>query len=192
MRGFGDDGLSTASIDRGERMAKHPPVDYRKLAERRESFSGPLEVAELQRLGGLIEEPRGSVEFELELGFDDRGFVRAIGFVKATLPLLCQRSLQVYDQPLERDIDLALVRNEAQEARFGDAADVVILEQDAVRVDDLVEDELILSIPLVPIRPGAELLDNPAAAPDDAPVESEQKTSPFAELAALKNSGSSQ
>lgn len=168
-------------------MAKHPPVNHRKLAERREEFSGEIALTELDRLEGLVHERCGNVRYRLAFYVDDRHFVRARGELSATLRLLCLRSLEPFDQAISREIDIALVRTEAQEARFGDASEVVLLDDDAVRVDDLIEDELILAIPLVPMNPQATTPPNPAEAVEEEPAV-EAKASPFAKLAALKNS----
>jgi uncharacterized protein len=111
------------------------------------------------------------------------------------VPLQCQRCLATLVQPLSLRRRMRFARNEAEAARLDELLDDDVLSLPA-RLDlhELLEDELILALPLVPRHAGdcpeplpalaahlsgAADPDAPAGAPDDTPH-------PFAALAALR------
>ncbi|UFS56349.1 YceD family protein [Comamonadaceae bacterium M7527] len=98
------------------------------------------------------------------------------------LPLTCQRCLQVVAAPLVVAQDLRFVSNEEQAAFEDEEAeeDVLALEP-SLDLQALIEDELIMAMPIVPLHEDcqAEGYQAPEPAVDEKP-------NPFAALAALK------
>ena len=102
----------------------------------------------------------------------------------ATAWMTCQRCLQPVDIPLEVHRAIRFVRGEDEAARLDAQAedDVLPLER-TLDLPELVEDELLLALPIVPRH---EHCPSPLPAPAAAPEEQEPAESPFAALAALK------
>jgi uncharacterized protein len=104
----------------------------------------------------------------------------------ATVLLQCQRCLQDMTQALVVDRRIRFVRSEAEAARLDEESeDDVLALQPRLDLQALFEDELILSLPLVPRH---ELCPKPLlapSAPDDAAL-TDVAPHPFAALAALK------
>lgn len=104
---------------------------------------------------------------------------------RATVTLQCQRCLQPMLQPLVAQRSFRFVADEAEAERLDeDAEDDVLALPPRGRLDllPLVEDELILALPLVPRHEVCpEPLPLPADDLDEGPAEH-----PFAKLAALK------
>jgi uncharacterized protein len=101
-----------------------------------------------------------------------------------TVVLQCQRCLAPVRVPLEVNRDFLFVAGEDAAARL-DAAiddDVLALTR-ALDLRELIEDELLLALPLVALH---EQCPVPLLAAQDAPVE---EPHPFAALAALKSRG---
>lgn len=97
---------------------------------------------------------------------------------RAELVLACQRCLQPLPVPLAVDRALRFVEGEAEAERLdADSDDDVLALDHALDLQALIEDELILALPLVPRHAACEL---PAPA-GDAPPEH-----PFAALQALR------
>jgi uncharacterized protein len=97
--------------------------------------------------------------------------------------LQCQRCLQPVDVPLEVDRAFRFVRGEDAAAALDAEADDDVLELTrGFDLRDLVEDELLLALPLVPRHRDCTV---PRPAPDDAPPTTAE-AHPFAVLAALK------
>ena len=105
----------------------------------------------------------------------------------APVALQCQRCLQAVAQTLVVDRRLRFVRSEAEAERLDEASeDDVLVLSPRLDLHELVEDELILILPLVPRHDGPcpEPLPMPV---DDLPDE-EPAPNPFAALAALRSS----
>jgi uncharacterized protein len=147
-------------------------------------FDGRIPLDQMQRLRGSLVDAEGVCSYRLEFGRDD---VLQVAFaeltVEAELPLECQRSLQRFLLPVKTTLRLGLIRSEAEEAALPPDYEALLVPEDGMlRPADLVEDELVLAVPVVPIAPGSE-----AVAAEWVATEDEiNKANPFAVLASLK------
>jgi uncharacterized protein len=111
---------------------------------------------------------------------------------QALVPLQCQRCLQTLAQPMAVDRWFRFARSEAEAERLDEELEEDVLVQPA-RLDllELLEDELILALPIVPRHEGACPQPLPAPAADALPeVDGEAAApNPFAALAALRGGG---
>jgi len=170
---------------------------WRMLAAQR-SFEGTVPLTSMPRLREALERPEldeggGECRYALEFG---RGLfdvpyveVRA----EAELPLVCQRSLQRFLLPVRIVQRLALVTRDEQEAELPEEYEMLKPDADGtIRPLELIEDELILAIPVVPIDPRSDPVDLewPRASADSeaAGIEEASPRNPFAALAKLKQS----
>jgi uncharacterized protein len=143
---------------------------WRMVAGRRE-FEGRTALSALPRLRDALSDAEGEVEFALSFDHDALRVPYLELKLAAELPLQCQRTLQRFLFTVRTVQRLGLIRDEADEAALPPGYEPL-----------LVEDELILAIPVVPVKPGTETVER------DWPVppEEQARTSPFAGLAALK------
>lgn len=105
----------------------------------------------------------------------------------ADVPLQCQRCLQVMNEPLALERRFRFVRDEEQAAELDEESEDDVLAL-PVRLDliALLEDELILALPIVPRHAACpQPLLEPAAEAEEA-----KAPHPFAALAALKGRSS--
>ena len=170
---------------------------WRALAAQR-SFEGTVPLASMPRLRDALEQPEleesgGECRYALEF---DRG-VLDVPYVEvraqAELPLICQRSLQRFLLPVRIVQRLALVTRDEQEAELPEEYEMLKPDADGtIRPLELIEDELILAIPVVPVDPCSDPvdLDWPHAPTERDAGEMEQASprNPFAALAKLKQS----
>jgi uncharacterized protein len=174
-------------------MSRQAVIDSLKFAREHERLAGGLEVARLERLREDLYDAAGSVDFTLSGALDDKGRpVLQLGIV-ADLRLRCQRCLGPVAFPLTASMTLVL----ATEERDFESAEVDGLEaipaSRHMRVPDLVEDELLLAMPMF-ARHADEACGERAATAGD-PVATEPagddgdggKPSPFAVLRTLKD-----
>lgn len=155
---------------------------WRAVAARRE-FSGRLPLSAFTRLHGLLLDDRGEVAFSLQFDTDALRIPYVELRVDAELPLECQRSLKRFELPVHIVQRLGLVRDEADEAGLPAEYEALLVEADGqLKLLDLVEDELVLAVPAVPVEPGSEAVER------DWPAQEQElaKASPFATLASLK------
>jgi len=107
----------------------------------------------------------------------------------ARLALVCQRCLGPVEATIESQRSFLFVAGEDAAAQLdADTEDDVLALTRSLDLRELVEDELLLALPLVPRH---ELCPEPLPVPDDAPEAADERPNPFAALAALKRGGPS-
>ncbi len=109
--------------------------------------------------------------------------------LKATtqVRLECQRCLEPVEAPLGIDRWFRFVAGEDAAAQMdADSEEDVLALPRALNLRDLLEDELLLALPLVPLH---EVCPAPLGALGDAPDVVRDRPNPFAALAALKRGG---
>jgi len=151
----------------------------------RRRFEGVVALAGMSRLQDLLADAEGRARYVLEFDRDAMRVPYASLRVEAELPLICQRSLQRFLLPvtLEQRFGLVAGDDEADEAALPPGYEALQVGEDG-QIDPraLVEDELILAVPLVPVMPGSEAVERDwAPEPEEA-----AKASPFSALASLK------
>jgi uncharacterized protein len=155
---------------------------WRMVAARRE-FAGRLPLASLQRLQGSLVDTVGEVSYALEFDQDALKQPYAELRIDAELPLECQRTLQRFLFPVQLVQRLGLIRDEAEEAGLPEGYEPLLVPADGqLSPVELVEDELILALPTVPVKPGTEAVEGDWRASE----EERQRANPFAALAGLK------
>lgn len=151
----------------------------------RRSFVGSLPLDSMQRLVGLLAEPTGEARYDAEFGRDELGQAYLDVTVEAPLTLICQRTLEPFVLPVALHSRLGLLSDERQEAALPPGYEPLLVDDDRVDVAAVIEDELLLAVPLVPVSPQSDL---PALARDPrAGEETEVRVdNPFAVLRELK------
>ena len=158
-------------------------VDGWRMATARQGFEGTLALSTLARLRPGLADDEGDVRFSAD--FDRNALQQPYVELRIAtrLPLRCQRTLQRFLHPVELHQRLGLIRDEAQEAELPEDYEPLLLPADgALRLADLVEDELILALPVVPVAPGSDTVEGEFG-PD---AEEQAAASPFAALQALR------
>ena len=74
--------------------------------------------------------------------------------VEAALPLVCQASLEVYDEQVRRSSELAVIDDDSEQFDLPDNYEPVMTENGRLAIASLVEDELLLGLPQIPRKPG--------------------------------------
>lgn len=166
-------------------------IDPHRAVEQRTAICGCVPIAEMGRLVRLLAEgDLGEACFELSFGRDAGGLRAVNGQVEARLPLTCQRCLDVVLVKVQARFQLALVEGLDEAARLPEAYEPLLPEEDRVRIRDLVEDELILSLPQVARHErgacAGPLGNELEPEPGQALGEDEARGNPFAALADLK------
>ncbi|HUO67550.1 MAG TPA: YceD family protein [Gammaproteobacteria bacterium] len=124
--------------------------DLEMLGGRQGELDGELELSSLPRLAGLLNSTAGSVRATLLFRQRGLGAVAATLSLETTVELLCQRCLEPFAQPIDERIELVLVEPDASSASIPEGYEPVELDNGRLMPARLIEDELIVSIPLVP------------------------------------------
>ena len=144
----------------------------------------------MKRLGGALAGDEGEAGYELDFGRDELGVAYLALKVQAPLTLLCQRSLEPFVLPVTLDTRLGLIRTEREEAALPPGYEPLLVPEDGkLHPAEVIEDELLLALPLVPVNPDGVLPDEVTGAGADEEV-AQPKDNPFAVLRGLKNQNS--
>ena len=122
---------------------------------RKGHYEGAVAISELTRLGDLLYPADAAaatraVELQFEFSRNEFDVPIIAGRLRTSLELQCQRCLQPLELPLELDFRLMidasdeLLRDSSEETLYSDEGYIDLFE--------LVEDELILAIPLVALH----------------------------------------
>jgi uncharacterized protein len=141
----------------GSLQTWHSLRDLEMLGARHAALEGELPLGALPRLTELLHDSQGSVR--ASLSFQQRGdgwLTLRLGY-ETTVHLVCQRCLEPISERLAGQIDVAVVEPEAAPAVTVPAGfEPVELDRGRLNPSHLIEDELIVSIPLVPKHARAE------------------------------------
>ncbi|TSE31621.1 Large ribosomal RNA subunit accumulation protein YceD [Tepidimonas thermarum] len=194
---------------------RHDWIDVEALARRAEPLAGAFALHRLSRVVAGVPDLPGAADVQWQVQAEWRepppavaAAVRALAGgqratvprqlwlrlgVQGAVPLVCQRCLEPFWQPLTVDRWFRFVADEATALAEDDGCeeDLLVLEGPRYPLRELVEDELLLAMPLVPMHAvcphpiplaaGDRLGAAAEVAPQQAPREH-----PFAALAALK------
>jgi uncharacterized protein len=161
-----------------------PQMDVWRMVANQRQFEGSLPLARMARLVELLADAEGECRYSIEFYRDPLKIDVMHMQLSATLPLICQRSLERFMYPVEIDQRLGLISEESQEASMPEGMEAVLIEGNGeVSPFQLIEDELLLAVPLVPVSPNASELDPKWT--EEEPIE-EDKPHPFASLKLLK------
>ncbi|CAG1021360.1 Large ribosomal RNA subunit accumulation protein YceD [Patescibacteria group bacterium] len=157
------------------------------LADKRGSLKGQLPINGLKRLCELLYSDEGLVTVDLFFNREGRLAIVA-GTIQAELQLKCQNCLEALAWSVNHTVNLAIVNSIDQVNRLSEDYDPLLLEQGTMLLKDLVEDEILLSLPIYPKHQHSCFVatDNHKT---NLSEEKSASTNPFSILATLKNIG---
>lgn len=163
-------------------MPEFPTFDAFRLARLQESLEGEATMAQLPRLALSVLDPAARVRYAIEGRVDDEGHPGALMRLSGRLTLRCERCNEPMDFALERSVPYRFVRDEQElnAVPMEDDETEVVIGSPTMALLPWIEDEAILSLPLVPRHADCTLPSAVAPDPDD------KRPNPFAGLALLK------
>jgi uncharacterized protein len=159
-------------------MSRAGTIDGLAFARDRETVSGQLEIGAVPRLAASGCQA-AAIRYTIRGGQNAEGHPCLAVGASGTLRLTCQRCLGALDFPVELEVELELATSEEAIATAEDDVDRVLATR-AMEVASLVEDEVLLALPIAPVHERCE----PAGAGAGS-----VRASPFAALAGLRKGG---
>lgn len=156
-----------------------------KAAEGNRVFSGTIPLARMQRLAPCLAGVEGEASFTARFGLDSQRRVMVDVEVTAVLVLVCQVTLETFPYPVNRRSRLAVVASEGEQQGLPDDYEATCTENGRLAFERLVEDELLLSLPQVPRKPGLQAVDFSTGGSDNTSVAQPETYKPFAGLGDL-------
>ncbi|MDR1350444.1 MAG: DUF177 domain-containing protein [Zoogloeaceae bacterium] len=154
-------------------------LDAYRFAREAGCLKGRLALAKLRRLADMLAQTEGWVDYRLSGVVGIQGQARLRLQVTGRLQLVCQRCLDAvaHDLVIDRLLEPASEDSTPTQEEMEDDSVDILPPGSALAVDALVEDEVLLSLPIAPRHAECAL---PVAADSG-------QTHPFAALAALKH-----
>ena len=164
----------------------HDPdiIDPAHLSERPQVLEGTFRPGDLERLEESLANGDGELRYRIAAGLDRQRRKVVSCIIEGFVFLTCQVSLEAFRHAISIDDRLVLVDDESQlpPVEHESEAEDHLVADGPIDIRDLIEDAVLLSLPMMPRKPGVgEAADGGEAA---------KRESPFAALAGLKNAGS--
>jgi uncharacterized protein len=158
-------------------------VKFMRQVERNRIIEGVYPISSMPRLNEVLLDNKGYAEVKLEFGHSV-GFPSLKGRVTAALTVECQRCLQPMEIEVAGNFKFALVHSEDDFELLPDEFEPYIVNDEEQSILDIVEDELLLDIPMVTVH---EIACSDFMKSQEAAIKADREAShPFAALKALK------
>ncbi len=162
-------------------------ANYARQVELKRTIEGVYPVSKLARLSEILLSNDGFVTARLEFG-QCVGFACLKGRVSATLVVECQRCLNPMEIELAGRFKFALVNSEDEFELLPEELEPYLIEGEKQSIIELIEDELLLSLPMVTAHEEAcsEYMSKQNRKIKAAIKAEKEASNPFAALKALK------
>jgi len=161
-----------------------------RLREAPQVFEGDATLDEFPRLAESVAEHPSRVHFRVAARLDPQRRKVVSCIIEGFVFLTCQASLEDFRHEISIDDRLVLVDKESQLPPIQEESDAedYLVADGPVDVLGLVEDAILLSLPMVPRKPGLGEVQAPKdeGRSGSSPAGTGLKESPFAALASLK------
>lgn len=162
-------------------------IEPHKLIDRSIVLEGTVSASKMPRLSALLDAPAEDVQVKLSFSRDEQGVHAMHGHYQVDAALICQRCLEQVVVPLDSECDVGFVSSDEAARNLPRNYEPVILDDEKLDLHALIEDELLLALPAVPMHPTGTCQHPPGYQPDTPePEEEAEKPNPFSVLAKLK------
>ncbi len=162
-----------------------------KLARQDAQFEGTLALKQFEQLAASIADDQGEVKVFLHFYMSEDHRVVLEGRVEVDLKMICQRCLDIADLPVCTEFKLMGVWTDEQARSLPEGFEPLMLQEEPMELIPLLEEELLLSLPIVAYHPSEVCQVEQSFTTDpegtDAAEPEEERRNPFSVLASLKS-----
>ena len=164
-------------------------IALRDYARNNRCWKGQVQTAFCKRLVTELNGASSIVDVNLEFSTNDENRIRVKGLAHVEAIIACHRCMKGVPTTVKAEINALVVRSEEVAKELAQSDDVILVSEDPVSVTDLIEDDLIMSIPWRVCVSGDQcdnLSDIPSS--DSIQTKEDDTHSPFANLRDLLSS----
>lgn len=161
-------------------------VEPHKLADRAISFTGELPLAKFTRVAELLTNTAGAVQVSVAFSRDEQKHVVMQLELAAQVAMLCQRCLEEAVISVGGRYNYLIVNNNADSTLLSHSYDVLEVGDEPLDLLALVEDELLLCLPIVPMHPQGKCQSPAGYVEPELSADETTGSNPFSVLAQLK------
>jgi uncharacterized protein len=160
-----------------EELLIHPE----RITERPQVFEGTARLEDLPGLEDSLANDDMELHYTVTARLDEHRRKVVSCIIEGFVFLTCQTSLEPFRHDVAIDDRLVLVDSESELPSVEEESETedYLVADEPLDIRDLVEDAVLLALPMVPRKPGLE-------APKEGREDAVRKESPFAALASLK------
>jgi uncharacterized protein len=161
-------------------------INMLRLSEQTAPFHGSLLIKNMPRLAPSLYSDEGEAVVDLGLGTDEEGTRFCRVQLSAEVVLQCQRCMEPFKYGITSDFLHGVVSSEREAETLAEQYEPVIVQDGQLMVQDMIEDELILKMPIVPMHPDVECKVKLPVIDSISAKEEEAEKNPFHVLKLLK------
>ena len=120
------------------------------FAKKEVSLSGLYQISDFPKISEIANNKKDNVKVDLSFYLKNNKTPCVDGIIELDIVLACQRCLDDLSIILKIDFNLAFVRYEKQGEELDSYYEIYVTEEDELATYDLISDEILLSIPMVP------------------------------------------
>jgi len=160
-------------------------VDPSLCANQERNITGELSYDKLQQIQADIDISSSAIRANLTFSRAGK-FVVLTGRISANLVLQCAACLELTDFPVDIDVKLAIVNDEARMGMVPDDYEPYLYEGERLLMSDVVEAEVVLVLPSIARHEVCPVELPKSSTSKDFTLETEKKKNPFEALEKLK------
>lgn len=124
-----------------------------RLADAKSVLQGVLCIKNMHRLCLSLANDSGNVDLTVKFDIDPQGIRLLHGHLKTEVTLQCQRCMEPMLYEIIGDFMAGMVKSEAEAKELPDVYEPILVDEDGMlSIQDCIEDELIVSLPIVPLH----------------------------------------
>ncbi|MGL4447768.1 23S rRNA accumulation protein YceD [Shewanella sp.] len=164
-------------------------IDPIRAASSRLTYQGIVPGQQLKRLNELCAGDCSDVAVSIECGVDLQGIVYLKGKAVTELTLICQRCMTLFTTEVTVEFCFGPCRTKAEIDELPDAYDPIECNEiGEVRLHQLIEDELIVAMPIIPMHQEIDCnMGSKDIVVGEIEPAQEERPNPFAVLEKLKS-----
>lgn len=125
-------------------------IDPIKLAKQKGTITGQLPLSLCPRIQEMAEQQNQYVSAVFEFAQNKDRIYVIHGKLNTVVTVVCQRCNQLMQEPLEIECTLSPVTSDERAKTLPGSIDPVLMEADQIDLHALIEDEVLLALPMVP------------------------------------------
>ena len=127
-------------------------VEPFRLAEQNLQLDGLVKLVDMHRLNTSLMNTgeNDTVTVSLKFGMDEQRLPYIKGHLQVVLGLQCQRCLERFNYEIMSDFALGIVKSLDEEKALPEQYEPAMVQDGQLALRELIEDELILNLPIIP------------------------------------------
>ena len=120
------------------------------FAKKEISLSGIYQISDFPKISEIASNNKDNVSVDLSFYLKNNKTPCVEGIIELDIVLVCQRCLDDLSIVLKVDFNLAFVRHGKESDELDSHYEIYVIEDEELATHDLISDEILLSIPMVP------------------------------------------